>query len=58
MIPIKGANTIFEYAIRRWLLEQGFAMVEGNTGKLTGRNNDILILVHEPDTRSVSVQKS
>lgn len=63
MIPIKGAKTIAEYAIRRWLLEQGFAMecfslsMEGNTGELTDKNNDTLILEYDPDTRSVSVKE-
>lgn len=62
-MPIKGAKTIAEYAIRRWLLEQGFAMecfslvMEGNKGELTDRNNDTLILAYDPDTRSVSVQE-
>lgn len=62
-MPIKGAKTIAEYAIRRWLLEQGFAMecfslvMGGNKGELTDRNNDTLILAYDPDARSVSVQE-
>lgn len=40
---IKGARTIAEYAIRRWMEEQGFVMeyftlvMDGNEGKLEDR---------------------
>ncbi len=62
-VAVKGAKTIAEYAIRRWLLEQGFVIehfslsLDGNIGVLTDRNNDALTLVYEPDIRSVRVKE-
>ncbi len=63
-MAIKGAKTIAEYAVRKWLSEQGFVMeyfslsMEGNRGILTDGNNDTLILVYESDTKSVSVTEN
>lgn len=59
---IKGARTIAEYAIRRWMEEQGFVMeyftlvMDGNEGKLEDRQGDSLILVYDGATRSVHVK--
>lgn len=59
---IKGARTIAEYAIRRWMEEQGFVMeyftlvMDGNEGKLEDRQGDSLILVYDGVTRSVHVK--
>ena len=60
---IKGARTIAEYAIRRWMEEQGFVMeyftlvMDGNEGKLEDRQGDSLILVYDGATRSVHVKE-
>ncbi len=61
-MAIKGAKTIAEYAIRKWLSEQGFVMeyfslsMEENRGTLTDGNNDTLTLVYDKDTKSVRVE--
>ncbi|NBK00457.1 hypothetical protein D5282_25195 [bacterium 1xD8-48] len=63
-MSIKGAKTIAEYTIRKWLSEQGFVMeyfslsMEGSRGILTDGNNDTLILVYDSDTKSVSVTEN
>lgn len=63
-MAIKGAKTIAEYAVRKWLSEQGFVMeyfslsMEGNRGILTDGNNDTLILVYDSNTKSVSVTEN
>ncbi len=62
-MSIKGAKTIAEYAIRKWLSEQGFVMeyfslsMEENRGILTDGNNDALVLVYDKDTKSVRVEE-
>ncbi len=61
-MSIKGAKTIAEYAIRKWLSEQGFVMeyfslsMKENRGILTDGNNDTLTLVYDKDTKSVRVE--
>ena len=61
-MAIKGAKTIADYAIRKWLSEQGFVMeyfslsMEENRGTLTDGNNDTLTLVYDKDTKSVRVE--
>lgn len=58
-MAIKGAKTIAEYAIRKWLESQNFAMecfklsMDGNNGVLTDNNGDTLILAYDNGTRSV-----
>lgn len=60
---IKGAKTIAEYAIRRWLCEQGLAMekfsltMNGSRGVLKDSNGDVLILVYEGIERRVYVEE-
>ena len=60
-MAIKGARTIAEYAIRRWMEEQGFVMeyftlvMDGNEGKLEDQQGDSLRLVYDGATRSVHV---
>ena len=57
-MAIKNANTIAEYAIRKWL-EERFAMecfsleFNGNEATLVDRNNDMLHLVYDHDRRLV-----
>lgn len=59
---IKGARTIAEYAIRRWMEEQGFVMeyftlvMDGNEGKLEDRQGDSQTLVYDSASRSVHVK--
>ena len=63
MPAIKEARTIAEYAIRRWLLNQGFAMeffklsMDGDKGYLEDRNGDMLVLVYDGLTKSVYVDE-
>lgn len=62
-MPIKGARTIAEYAIRRWMICQGFAMeffdiaIDGNKATVTDRNKESLVLVYDSDSRSVYVKE-
>ena len=52
---IKGAKSIAEYAIRKWILEQNLAMdffiltMDGNVGKLSDQAGDSLKLVYDGD---------
>lgn len=59
MMAIKGCKSIAEYAIRRWLDEQGFAMeyfeleVKGNEAELADNNGHKLHLVYDHERRLV-----
>ncbi len=61
-MPIKGARTIAEYAIRRWLISQGFAVeffditMDGNKATVTDRNKESLALVYDSDSKSVYIK--
>ncbi len=61
---VKGAKSIAEYAVRRWLFEQNFAMeyfelrMDGNRGILTDRNGEGLVLVYDPGNRVVYVAEN
>lgn len=56
---IKGVESIAEYAIRRWMLNQEFTMsnftltMDGSKGLLTDKNGDKLTLVYDGRTGSV-----
>ena len=58
-IADKESKTIAEYAIRRWLEKQGFALecfsleFKGNEAVLVDRNNMKLHLVYDHDRRLV-----
>ena len=60
---IKGAKTIAEYAIRKWLQDQNFVMsyfnleVKGNEGILTDKNNDTMTLVYDNASNTVYVKE-
>lgn len=60
---IRGAKTIAEYVIRRWLMEQNFAMecftltVDGETGTLKDSKGDSLTIVYDPDTKEVYIRE-
>lgn len=59
MAVVKGAKSIAEYAIRKWLLNQGFVMeyfeleVKDNEGLIKDRNGDSMVLVFDPITKTV-----
>ena len=59
MAVIKGAKTIAEYKIRKYLLEHGVVMehftlsMNGNEATLTDEHNNSLGFVYDPDTKSV-----
>ena len=58
----KRSKTIAEYAIRKWLENEGFQMeyfrlkVVSNTAVLEDSKGEKLILVYEPNTHSVHVK--
>ncbi len=58
-VAIKGCKTIAEYAIRKWLKEEGFALaffpleMNGNEGKLTDIQGNSLILTYDPSEKLV-----
>lgn len=60
---IKGATSIAEYAIRKWLQDQNFVMscfelsMNGNEAILTDRNNDTLTLVYDSSSKTVYVKE-
>ena len=59
MAVIKGAKTIAEYKIRKYLLDSGVDMehfilsMDGNTATLTDRHNGSLRFAYDPGTKSV-----
>lgn len=59
---IKGAKSIAEYAIRKWLLEQNFVMeffklsMEGNKGILTDQTGESMALVYDAGSKSVYIE--
>lgn len=61
-MAIKGAKSIAEYAIRRWLQNQGFVMsyfeltMYGNQAELKDTCGDTMTLVYDADSRTVYVQ--
>lgn len=60
---IKGAKSIAEYAIRKWLLEQNFVMeffklsMDGNKGVLTDQMGESMTLVYDSDSKSVCIKE-
>lgn len=60
---IKGAKTIAEYVIRKWLQDQNFVMsnfelaVNGNEAVLTDKNNDTMTLVYDSASKTVYVKE-
>lgn len=60
---IKGAKTIAEYFIRRWLQEEGFNMshfnltVLGNEAVLEDRYGGFMVLVYDPRIKSVYIKE-
>ena len=62
-MPIKGVKSIAEYAIRRWLQEENFAMsnftltMNGNEGILKDRLGETLKIRYDRDTKSVYIDE-
>ncbi len=60
---IKGAKSIAEYAIRKWLQSEGFEMryfkltVHDNEAMIVDSAGDTLWLVYDNDTKSVYVKE-
>ena len=60
---MKGAKTIAEYTIRRWLQTQGFVMdyfnltMNGNEGILKDRNGDTMTLVYDKVSKTVYIEE-
>lgn len=60
---IKGAKSIAEYAIRKWLQSDGFEMryfkltVHDNEAMIVDSAGDTLWLIYDNDTKSVYVKE-
>lgn len=61
---IKGAKTIAEYAIRKWLEQEGFVpecfclkMTTAHMGTISDGNGDTLELLYDPESRMVIVHR-
>lgn len=60
---IKGATSIAEYAIRKWLQDQNFVMscfeltMNGNEAVLKDRNKDTMTLVYDSSSKTVYVKE-
>lgn len=60
---IKGAKSIAEYAIRKWLQSEGFEMryfkltVHNNEAMIVDSAGDTLRLIYDNDTKSVYVKE-
>lgn len=62
-MAIKGAKSIAEYAMLRWIREHYFDMegfsftVNGNEGILKDQLGEYIVLVYDPETKSVYVKE-
>lgn len=62
-VVIKKAKTIAEYAIRKWLIEEGFVMecfdfhMQGNQGILTDQTGESMTLEYISESKSVIVKE-
>lgn len=62
-MAIEGAKTIAEYAIRKWLIKEGFALecftlnMHGNQGILTDQAGASMTLEYVPESKSVIVKE-
>ncbi len=60
---IKGAKSIAEYAIRKWLLEQNFVLecftltMDGSEGILTDQTGDSMTLVYDSGEKHVFIKE-
>ena len=62
-MAIRGAKTIAEYAIRRWMAEHNFVIenftltMDENIGTLQDHRGESMMLVYDPVTKMVSVKE-
>lgn len=62
MEVVKGAKSIAEYAIRKWLIDHEFVMgyfdleINGNEGLLKDRAGDSMVLRFDPLAKEVFVE--
>lgn len=62
MAVLKGAKSIAEYAIRKWLIDHEFVMeyfdleINGNEGLLKDRTGDSMVLRFDPASKEVYVE--
>ena len=62
-LAFKGCKTIAEYAIRKWMNEQNFAVecfsltMDGNEGVLEDQQGETLTLIYNPGDKSVNVKE-
>lgn len=60
---MKGCKTIAEYAVKKWMEDNGFVMSEfsvemnGNEAKITDRTGDKINVYYNPKTKSVKVME-
>ena len=60
---IQGAKTIAEYAIRKWLIKEGFDLecfnldMHGNQGILTDQAGESMTLEYIPESKSIIVKE-
>lgn len=61
-MTIKGCKSIAEYAMRRWMIEQGFMdgyftlAVNGNDGIVRDKSGDTLMLTYNSEDKCVYVK--
>lgn len=59
---IRGAKTIAEYAIRKWMEDHGFIMchfkltMNGNEAMIEDENHDTMSLVYDGGTKTVYIK--
>ncbi|MDE5892132.1 MAG: hypothetical protein K2H45_04305 [Acetatifactor sp.] len=62
-MAIQGVKTIAEYAIRKWLIKEGFVLecfeldMHGNQGILTDQAGATMTLEYVPESKSVIVKE-
>lgn len=62
-MAITGAKSIAEYAIRKWLKAEGFALgfftleMNGNEGTLTDMNGTSLVLTYDSGEKLVYIKE-
>lgn len=60
---MRGCKTIAEYAIKKWMHDNGFVMSEfsvnisGNNGIITDKVGDILMVEYDRETKSVKTNE-
>lgn len=62
-MAVKGAKSIAEYAVQKWLQSQNFAMdyfeltMNGNEAEIRDRCGDAMTLVYDSDAKVVFVKE-